>query len=178
MPMIATTRAVRLTDPPLVFIGVDPGVSGGLALLTGRHVEATAMPDDADGIWKWIYACRGLHSICCMELVTGWVGGHNREGGEEEARKTNPGASMFRFGTNNGMLLMALHAAGIPVDLVGASVWQRALGIRKRQPGTKSGAWKNQLKAEAQRLFPELKVTKATADALLLAAYCRMKHGR
>lgn len=34
-------------------------------------------------------------------------------------------------------------------------------------------AWKNKLKAEAQRLFPSIKVTLKTADALLIYEYAK-----
>ena len=36
--------------------------------------------------------------------------------------------------------------------------------------------WKNRLKGMAQQLYPDLKVTLATADALLIATYCKRKH--
>lgn len=164
-----------------VHLGIDPGVSGGLAAIWDDQVELLAMPEDAAGLWHWLRAWTSSewNVIACMELVTGWVGGHNREGGEEQAEKTNPGAHMFRFGTNNGMLLMGLHAAGISVDVVSPRVWQKAVGVDVREKGISSTAWKNVLKQRAIELYPDLKkkITKATSDALLLAHYCRGKYG-
>jgi Holliday junction resolvasome RuvABC endonuclease subunit len=81
-------------------------------------------------------------------------------------------SSTFKFGTSYGALLMALTAAYIPFEMVTPQKWQRELGVLSRKGMTKT-QHKNQLKAKAQELFPDLKVTLATADALLLAEYCR-----
>jgi len=50
--------------------------------------------------------------------------------------------------------------------------WQAAIGMKKLK-GEQVTAWKNRLKEKAQELFPSLKITKATADAILIAEVCR-----
>jgi hypothetical protein len=59
---------------------------------------------------------------------------------------------------------MALTAAQIPFERVRPAAWQKALGCL-------TGGDKNVSKRRAQELFPQLKVTHATADALLIAYY-------
>jgi hypothetical protein len=45
--------------------------------------------------------------------------------------------------------------------------WQQALGLGSAKDLTKT-QWKNKLKNKAQQLYPQIKVTLATADALLI----------
>jgi len=75
-------------------------------------------------------------------------------------------ASTAKLHRNVGVIHGALHALGIRIELVRPQIWQRffSLGTRKAH-GDK---WKSCLKAEAQRRFPHLTVTYATADALLI----------
>ena len=62
--------------------------------------------------------------------------------------------------------------------------WQRSLGLTKirddriweMSDAGASGRWKNRLKSRAQELFPDIKVTLRTSDALLLAHYCKEKY--
>ncbi len=61
---------------------------------------------------------------------------------------------------------MALVAAGIAFDEVTPQRWQKMLGCRSKGD-------KNVTKRRAQDLFPQVRVTHALADALLLAEYCR-----
>lgn len=86
---------------------------------------------------------------------------------------------MFTFGTNFGALLMSLTALELYPDyceLVHPARWQKALSISPRRSGEGRGAWKSRLKDVAQELFPQIRITLATADALLLAEYCRRRY--
>jgi hypothetical protein len=102
-------------------------------------------------------------AFAVVEKVTGYVGGVG-----------NTGASQFKFGTNYGLCRMALIAAGIPFEEVMASVWQRAMGIPPKK-GKSQIEHKNVLKQRAQQLFPDAQITLATADAILIAEFCRRK---
>ena len=82
---------------------------------------------------------------------------------------------MFKFGMSYGGLRMALTAAQIPFESATPQNWQKSLGIGKKGKTETRTSFKNRLKAKAQQLFPNLKVTLATSDALLLAEYCRRK---
>jgi hypothetical protein len=72
--------------------------------------------------------------------------------------------SAFTFGNGYGHLEMALTAAGIPFERVRPQKWQQAMGCMTKGD-------KNVSKRRAQELYPQLKVTHATADALLIATY-------
>lgn len=147
------------------YLGVDPGAGGGLALLNGHRVGAVAMPASLPDLWEWLRWATGAgRVVACLEKVGGW-------------RSDNPaagvGSAMFKFGASYGSLEMGLVAAGIKFDRVPPVVWQRGVGVSPRKKGEGRTAYKNRLKARAQELFPGEAVTLATADALLLAEYCR-----
>lgn len=184
MPNLAPARPVVLPHDLLgrmAYLGIDPGASGGLALLgpDGAVARATRMPPDAAGIYDWLksltqhWSSQGVAVVAVLEKVWGYVGG----GG-------NPGSAMFSFGRNYGQLQMALTALAIPYDEVQPATWQPALGIepcrrKTRRVEAKAESkpeFKRRLKAAAQALFPQEAVTLATADALLVAEFCRRRH--
>jgi hypothetical protein len=151
------------------YIGIDPGASGGLACIAGG-VTAVAMPATDQDLFNWLAVGNGNGCFAVLEKVGGYVGGVGQ-----------PGSAMFNFGRNYGACRMALTAARIPFEEVGPHVWQKALGIAPRRKNKSGGggesksAWKNRLKAAAQRLFPHEAVTLKTCDAMLIAEYCRRK---
>jgi hypothetical protein len=101
----------------------------------------------------------GGEVVCVLEEVGGFAG------------KAQPGSAMFRFGEHFGFVKGVVQALGIRLVLVRPQVWQKGFGLGTASScGTKS-EWKNKLKAEAQRRFPELRVTLRTADALLILEY-------
>lgn len=156
------------------YLGIDPGASGGLAevwlspLQHSIHAcTAVKMPATRRDIWSWFKGIASYAAFAVIEKVGGYV-----KGGEG-----NVGSAMFNFGTSYGELLMALTAAGIPYEEVPPRKWQAGLGISPRGKAETRTAWKNRLKEKAQQLFPQEKVTLATADALLIAEYCRRVYG-
>lgn len=145
---------------PNIYIGVDPGVGGGIAFITGEgtFVEACRMPETEADI---------LHVLGKSEYSTS-----NRAILERVRSSPQMGVvSAFTFGCGYGGLRMALHACGIPFDEVTPLKWQNVLGCRTRGD-------KNVTKRRAQELFHGVKVTHAIADALLLAEYGRRAYER
>lgn len=152
------------------FLGVDPGQSGGFALLDDDEYlspQAWSMPKTNAGvIWTLrddIGGPRGV--LVMMEQV--------------HASPQMGVTSAFTFGKGFGGLVMALECLSFDVEFVSPQRWQRAMNIltpkeQRAKLGTKD---KNISKREAQRLFPSVKVTHAVADALLLAEYCRRIRG-
>jgi hypothetical protein len=84
-----------------------------------------------------------------------------------------PSSSAAVLFYNFGLVMGILTARGIRVVLVRPQDWQKPLDLGTRRACRSAGEWKNKLKAEAQRRFPELKVTLKTADALLILDYGR-----
>ena len=150
------------------YIGIDPGMSGGLAKIYPSGVSADSMPKTEHDIWDWFDI--GGSKMAIIEKVGGYVGGGEGDKGGGRAN----GSAMFKFGTSYGGLRMALIAAGIPFEEIAPQTWQKALKITKAKDEAKT-QWKNRLKARAQQLFPQLTVTLATADAILIACYCQRK---
>ena len=150
------------------YIGIDPGASGGIAVLR-TSIVSIGMPKTETDLWSHIKEWANLPKMtvfAVLEQVGGYVGGAGQ-----------PGSAMFKFGQSYGSIRMALIAAGIPFETVTPQVWQKKLGIpprNKKKNETKS-AFKNRLKAKAAQLFPDEKITLQTADALLISEYCRRK---
>jgi hypothetical protein len=145
------------------YLGIDPGKSGGIVLLGNDSVMAVKMPPtmaDVGDLLKWLPAS----TVCVLEKVWGHTG------------TNQPGSRMFNFGQGFGQLEAFLYAYEIPTEEVAPRTWQKALKISPKTKTESDTQWKNRLKAKAQQLFPSEKVTLATADALLIATYCKRKH--
>lgn len=161
-----------------VFIGVDPGASGGIAVILGAHVEDQTVEVQAIGnltihqLWQQFDALGQTDCVAVLEQVGGFI---PKTSAGYEGGSYARGSHMFTFGSWYGRLQMALTGAGIPYQQIVPRVWQRALGM-KRDKGETDSKWKGRLKAKALELYPRVKVTLATADALLMAEYCRRKH--
>jgi crossover junction endodeoxyribonuclease RuvC len=140
----------------MFYLGIDPGKSGGIAVLspTGVIDCMVKMPQTEADLYYLLRSFDGdgramvehVHASPQMGVV-----------------------SAFTFGKGYGALLMALTAAKIKFDEVSPRKWQGAL-----QCLTKGD--KNVSKRRAQQLFPGLTITHATADALLIAEFCRRFH--
>lgn len=147
-------------------IAFDPGASGGIAeLFPSGAAIAYSMPDDADlrdNIHAFTTAASldGDRVVAYVELVGGFIGG-----------SPAPGSAMFNFGNGYGYIRGVLAALRVETHLVRPQEWQAGIpGVR----GTKEkSVRKRALKEHASRLFPSLKVTLKTADALCIADYAR-----
>ena len=174
----------------VAYLGVDPGAEGGLAVVrrSALHsayrgvigldpvsdVDICRRPETDTDLLELLqgYADRGVWHAALEQQIprpTRWF---------DRVRGTWTSSILKSTCLLYGdylRLRMALAAAGISIEIVTPQVWQKALSIppRKKEEGRTS--WKNRLKAKAQQLFPGVRVTLATADALLLAVYCQRK---
>ena len=105
---------------------------------------------------KNVAGLEGDELVCVLEEVSGFAG------------KAQPGSAMFRFGEHFGFIKGVIQALEIRLVLVRPQVWQKGFGLGTASACASKTEWKNKLKAEAQRRFPQLKVTLKTADALLI----------
>lgn len=139
-------------------IGIDPGASGGIAWFYGVVPYAAKMPETERDIWAALANLRrDGASYAFIELV-----------------RSSPQmgvTSAFTFGRGLGALRMALIGNGIPFEEIAPGKWQRAMGCLSKGD-------KNVTKRKAQEIFPGLKITHATADALLIAEYGRRELAR
>ena len=158
-----------------VWIGIDPGGSGGLvALFSSGNVVAIPMPETERDIWNWFTQFQGDNTepTAIIEKV--------------HAMPKMGVASMFTFGEGYGGLRMALIAAGIPFQEVQPRMWQKAVGITAKGKEESKPDFKLRLRAKAQQLFPQLTMwtgkrnkgeQMAVCDALLIAFFCKRTDG-
>ena len=144
-----------------VIIGIDPGVSGGVAVrYVGREVLTFPMPPEVDAVRDLFQKI--THPDCLnvayLEDVPPFAG------------KLFPGSRMFRLGESCGVIRGVLSSLYINTVLMRPQAWQWALGL-KREKGLEQAAWKRVLKEAAQVLYPDIKITLKTADAVLLMHY-------
>lgn len=148
-----------------IFIGIDPGANGGLAVIYQSHTEAYPLKKNSP---KWI--ADKLESLGETPVSTAMIELVHSMRGQGVV-------SSFNFGYNFGMLEGFLIGSGVPYERVTPQAWQKGYGLFK-QPGESHTDKKNRHKALAQELFPDLKITHATADALLIAEYARRIYER
>ena len=178
-----------------LLIAIDPGTSGGLAILAPNRIPpigACAMPETMGDICRTFEAsivhANGAGSIrAYIERVSGFAG------------ENHPGSAMFNFGEGYGAIQGMLMALKIPFELVSPQTWQKALGVgtmgrvKANFMGLSSEQikaekarvaklnyiasrdWKNRLKATAQQLYPDMVVTLKTSDCLLILEYARRR---
>jgi hypothetical protein len=108
-------------------IGVDPGLSGALAVLTAAgEIERLAdLPVIRDGRLAWIDGGE-LQSL----LIDALHGRSARAVVERVSAMPRQGvASAFTFGAGFGAVLAVLQTLHVGIELVTATVWKRALGL-------------------------------------------------
>jgi len=144
----------------MIWIGIDPGLSGGIAQIDNGEVSLCKMPEtewDIGQIVSEFGRCQqfGSPTIAYIEKV--------------HSMPDQGVASSFKFGMNYGFLRGLLVAYQIPFEEVSPQKWQKFMNCMTHGD-------KNISKARAQQLYPKLKITHATADALLIAHYCMVTH--
>lgn len=150
----------------MTIIGIDPGAGGGIAVKhDGLPTFAIRMPETVadlkDFLDRVLRDAPYLSVLAFIEDVPKFV-------------RVIPGSAIAVLFRNFGRVEGVLTGLGIPYRLVRPQDWQKPLALTTTRSACKtSGQWKNILKAEALRRFPRLKVTLATADALLI-----LNHGQ
>ncbi len=153
---------------------VDPGASGGLALMDADGtVQTWPMPDGMTATIDLLRSIAAMHPgvTATVEKVGGYMPGN-----------AGPGAATFA--RHCGHIEAALYCLGVPTEQVAPQTWQKAGGwsVSKHLPaGSKDmpdgkakrqahsaaqRAHKNEVRDAMARRFPALSVTLKTADAL------------
>ncbi len=137
-----------------LFLGADPGMSGGIGFIPESGLAwAMKMPETDMELFSELQGVRSRYE--CFGLIE-----------SVHAMPKQGVSSSFKFGEGYGKLQMAFVAAGIPFDRVTPQKWQLALQCRTKGD-------KNISKARASELFPHIKITHAIADSLLIAEHCK-----
>lgn len=141
-----------------ITIGIDPGANGGVAWITSDGKACVEkMPDSLQDLWELVESIGFEAPDFTPYQIKAYI--------EQVSSSPQMGVvSAFSFGRGYGNLEMALTAAGIPFERVRPQVWQKALGCMTKGD-------KNITKNLAAELFPSIKATHWSSDALLIAYY-------
>ena len=153
----------------MIFVGIDPGLSGALAVLTadGRLLEVHDTP--VTEVVRGKRTMRRMAAIQAAELV--------RKLGDDvfvtwENVHPMPGegvVSAFSFGLGLGIWLGIIASRKLPSQPVAPRTWKQAFGLL--------GLEKDASRVVAARLWPEAslnrKMDHGRADALLIAEWGR-----
>jgi crossover junction endodeoxyribonuclease RuvC len=144
----------------MISIGIDPGKSGAVAVILPHKVITYPFSRYSLAELNYYLAQLDLYdpphvSFAVLERV------HSMPG--------QGVSSSFKFGQYFGYAEALLVCNKIPFEFVSPQKWQKEMGCL-------SGGDKNVTKTKAQQLFPDIKITHNTADALLIAEYCRRIH--
>ena len=145
-----------------LFIGIDPGKSGGIACIDTTLGVCHAVPYSDDGLIELCrFAACDVQAVCCLEKVG--------------ARPGQGVVSMFNFGQNVGYIKGVLEAFGIPYQEITPQKWKREFGLSSDKMAS----------AEVcRKLFPNVELLASPrckkphdgmAEALLMAEYARRK---
>lgn len=138
----------------MIFLGIDPGRSGAMVALDedGKVISMQGLDKPVKVINDWLLDLPLPHMALLEEVHGrgGWGAQHN-----------------FTFGRSYQMCRDLLELKGVPFELIRPQAWQAWWGIKK--------ASKDLTKKMATELWPEVRVTKRTAEALLLAEMIRRK---
>jgi hypothetical protein len=143
------------------YLGVDVGKHGGLGVVstssTGSvSVEVFDFSKFTEPELTEVFSAYKTDSTALIEKVGAFPG--------------QGVVSMFSFGDINGFIRGCLTALKVPLEFVSPRKWQSAFSCLNETKASKT-EHKNVLKAKAQQLYPNIKVTLNIADALLIATY-------
>ena len=143
------------------YIGIDPGKSGGITVIDGQDgtMETVKCPERTIDMAIMFHSFVGDEPNkvkLLMEKV--W------------ARPNNAVRSAFTYGVNYGQWLGIAAAAEIPMYTVIPSKWMTSIGCKKGMEYAERKKW---LKAKAQKLYTNTRVTLNTADSILIGHYAK-----
>lgn len=145
-----------------IFIGCDPGQAGGFVVIDEdqKVMEVFKTPDNRVEFISKLVDIKDKYpsAFLIKERV--------------HSQPVHGGKSNFTFGYNIGVLETCLTMSKIPFQDITPQTWMK-MYMLKKEKGEPQTSWKNRLKARAQELFPDQKVTLWNADAFLIAEFCR-----
>ena len=150
----------------MIFIAIDPGITGAIAAIDdqAQFVLCEDLPVIRHGKLAWIDS-NELTSL----LMTARNGRPARIVVERSQAMPGQGvSSTFCIGVVLGSILAACQRIAVPLDLVPAAVWKRAMGLDSQKGASLD---------KARLLFPTADLDRRKdhnrAEALLLAEYGR-----
>lgn len=144
-----------------MYIGIDPGKTGAVAILDDKGKYFDVLDFDDPRLLETLTELSPVLNFAFLEKV------HSMPG--------QGVVSTFSFGENFGWWQGVLGAIGVPYVFVRPQDWMKRFSLQKSSPSDKPGL------EVARKLFPEaplsLKKHHNRADALLIARACWEKMG-
>lgn len=173
----------------MIIIAVDPGLTGGLALVTENGLQALV---DMPVMVRSKSRVKGkngqmrdkesnqVNASALTEILREWTADHDRNeihvfiekcqampGSIKGNPKAQSSAGTFSLGLSAGIIEGVVAARGLPHTLVHPATWKAALKL--------NGKDKNQVRARAIQLYPTASLHRVKdhnrAEALLIAHY-------
>ena len=173
---------VAYSKPP-VYIGIDPGLSGGVAIIVGTTVKlypfmkllTSGFIDLMQGVLGY-----GSEVKCILEKVSAFPAAVEDTTpcpqcgtGVHTMKMIRGATSTWTFAQNYGEIIGVLRALGVPFEERPPKAWQ-GLVFMKKDRGESQSSWKGRLKDKGRQLYPNVVgLTLPVADALLIAHFCR-----
>ena len=144
------------------YIGIDPGVSGGIAVIDEKGIMmAYKCPKSSDEMSLLFQMCMGSTSAANIKLLMERVW----------ARPTNAVRAAFSYGVNYGQWLGIVATHEVEMNTAIPVEWIKWVGCPK---ALKRDVRKRWLKEKAGELYPNVnKLTLATSDAILITHFAK-----
>ena len=145
---------------PKIYIGIDPGKSGGLCVIEDEFVKAFPCPESIQDMALLFAMAISVNetktTVAYIEKV--WARPHDGRG------------SIWKFAQNYGTWLGIAGAYEIDLQTVSPQMWMKYFETPKLDKPRR----KRYLRDRARAMYPNLKkVTLKTADAILIATYAK-----
>lgn len=159
-----------MTAPILPILGIDPGFTGGWALVDQQYrlVDAGKMPVRLRDKRQEIDARALADIVDASKVESAWV---------EIVSPRPRQAGQFRFGVAAGAVHGVLETLGISMNLVSALSWKPGVGLPPKGDGETTSDHKRRSRILASRLWPDHAhrfarcVDDGVAEAALIAFY-------
>lgn len=146
-----------------LWVGVDPGASGAIALVSDDIIVGVMhLSSPVLDLFGFLRDYQAAVDFAILEQVNSFGAGGRKMGA----------TSAFNFGASYGTASTLLSTSAVPFETRTPKQWQQAMGIKYEKAWTDTQK-KNHTKSRAQALWPEFPFTHKTADAVLIAEYCR-----
>ena len=143
-----------------VYIGIDPGMSGGLCVIEDDFIKAYACPRNIQDM-ALLFAM--AISVNETKTVVAYIE-------KVWARPTDGKSSIWKFAENYGTWKGIAGAYEIDLQTVSPQMWMKHF----ETPKMEKSARKRYLRDKARSMYPDLKkVSLKTADAILIATYAK-----
>lgn len=155
---------------PDMIIGIDPGANGGIAYWKNGTVKVVKMPRELEDLSKFLDYILSISErpLVFMEKVQ-----IRMDDSSEENRGKQFRIQKMMEGYERLKITMSMKE--IPFILVHPMSWQSYLKLRDAMNKESKTERKTRYVGVAGRLYPMVKTTKWSADALLLVEFGRRK---